>query len=232
MKKNEIDALMNWGTSSETDDFEVLEQYFHAEQNEYDATRYLRLGFVASAENCANFESHIRQNESRYADDGNGNGQIYVEAGEGDAHRQCVDAGGYGEEQHGFEVQRGVGRLFLPRKGLAYHVYADEQKQGEGYPVVEGGDIVLEMVDEVVAHNGHQGLESTEPESHRQIGLQAGASQRKSFAHRHRESVHRKSYCQKQKRYEIHCLELGFGGAKVRKKSEITDVFPTVFMRC
>lgn len=178
----------------------MFQQDFHPEQNKYEATRYLRLGFVACAENSANFESSHRQNESRYADDGNGKGQVYVEAAERNAHGQGVDACGDGKQQHGLESQRGVGVRLAFRKGLAYHINAYGQKQPKGNPVVDGGHVVPEIEYEIVSYYGHQCLKAAEPQPHRKVGARRPLAQRQPLAHRHREGVHRKSYCQKQKR--------------------------------
>ena len=91
--------------------------------------------------------------------------------------------------------------------------------------MVDGRYVVFEMKYEVIADNGHQRLEPAEPESHRQIGAQAGAFQRKSLAHRHRESAHRKPYGQKQKSYKIHCIELVLKLQKYEKKLKSQMIF-------
>lgn len=70
---------------------------------------------------------------------------LYLKEGEGNAHRQGVDAGGNGEDEHFLELDA-VAALFAFAEGFPDHVDADEHQQQESDPGGKGGDEALKLL--------------------------------------------------------------------------------------
>ena len=100
---------------------------------------------------------------------------MYIrQQGEGDAHRQGVDAGGHGQKKHGADGKGAVVTLPVSGKAFLDHISADESQEDKGDPVVERDDIPLKRRAQQKADGGHQRLEAAEPGAGEEVmpGLQ------------------------------------------------------------
>ena len=184
---------------------QVLQQNLEAHENQDDAPRQLRPGLVAKAEDVAHLQPRSGEEESGDADEGHGGEDMYIrQQGEGDAHRQGVDAGGHGQEEHGAEAEGIVMTFLVPGKALPDHVSANEGQEDECDPVVKGADILVEGGAQQEADGGHQRLEAAEPGAGEEVvpGLQPLDGQ--ALADGDGEGVRRKAGGDQQQFQNIH----------------------------
>ena len=90
---------------------QVLNQNFQANQNQDDTADQLCLGLIAGTEYGADFDSDHRDHKGGAADKSDRWKNVYIQKGEGYADSQCIDTGCNGEDQHGFDIHRGIAGL-------------------------------------------------------------------------------------------------------------------------
>lgn len=151
------------------------EKDFNAYQDQDYASEEFRLQTTGNglAEARAEMMAEKAEKEGDHTDDQQGNGELgetmIARTGEGDADGQRIDACGNG--QHNLSAQiAGIEVLFFRwSESLTDHVPANEQQQSEGYPVVIGLNLILEIADAQPAQQGHQSLEESEEKGHADI---------------------------------------------------------------
>ncbi len=123
---------------------------------------------------------------------------VYTKTGKGETDGHRVDAGGYGEGNDNAQAGGVHGQRFFFSPGARaeklsdfrqHHLAAYEQEQTEGYPMVVGFYLPTEDFCRQPTDKGHQSLEKSEKESHRQH-LTPHALLDDAAADAHAEAVH------------------------------------------
>ena len=140
---------------------EVLKEDLEAHEDEHDAAGHFGFRLILGAENIADLDADGGEYEGGDADEQHGRYDVDLQEGEGDADREGIDAGGYGEGEHRFEGEGAV-EFVCTLTGFLDHVGTDEGEQDEGDPVVKAFDHGLEADAEQVADGGHKRLKATE----------------------------------------------------------------------
>ena len=151
------------------------------------------------SEQVADQDAADADDEGDDADDQGCLDDVDRKEGEGDADRQRVDAGGNGEDEEFLYVQVFQLLLLLPLFARALmqafpdHLAADEGQQDKGDPVVDGGDVGLELHAEKIAGHRHQELEPPEEEGDDKSPSPGKLFHRQALDHRDGEGVHRQA---------------------------------------
>ena len=136
----------------------MLHENAGAHEHENGAAHELGLALEAGAEHTAHPGAQRGQGKGDDADEAHSGNDVHLQEGEGDAHGQCVDAGGDGQRQHGPETEAAVEALLLVLPGLTDHVQTDQTQQGKGDPVVDADDDGLKAHAQQPAQQGHHAL--------------------------------------------------------------------------
>ena len=152
----------------------MLDQDFYADaEQDQPAQQFgLYLPVYGRAEADAETEAQHAHQERDEADDEKRRQQLrkcgIAGAGEADADRHGVDAGGDREGQLRFQSAGLQGGRRLLMKGLPDHFPADESEHPEGDPMVHRLDIMAETAGEDPADERHQCLEKAENKRQRE----------------------------------------------------------------
>ena len=144
-------------------DPQVFQQNFQAQENQDHAPQGLGLGLHPGTAETAELDPQAGEQEGGQSDTADGRQNIHLQKGEGNAHRQRVNAGGHRHGEHDPEAQGSAGLLRVAASGFPEHVDPQNRQQGEGDPVVDGGDVQGKPGAQEPAQQGHEPLESSEP---------------------------------------------------------------------
>ena len=173
----------------------MLQQNFQAHEDQDGTAHHLRLVLILQAKDVAHLQAHGGEDEGDAADEQHRRHDIHPrQQGEGDTHRQCIDAGGHRQQQHDPGSKGGVRRLLVLGEGFLQHIAANDGQQDEGHPVIYRGDILLEGGTQQIAQGGHQRLKASEPRTHDEIVPPLQRLRGQALADRDGEGVHRQPH--------------------------------------
>ena len=175
----------------------MLDQNFEADQDQDDAAGPFCFGLVEDSEYSADFNADHGKYERGTADKADCLQNPDIQKCEGDADGQCVNAGGYGQNQHGFDIDGGITGLSLIVHGFLHHVKTDDAKQDKRNPVIVRFDGTLETDAQHIADPGHEGLETAKIQADDERVLRAHLLHGKTLADGNGKGVHGKACCQK-----------------------------------
>ena len=181
------------------DNAQVLEQNLQSDEHEHHAARYGSRLLEARAEPVAHRNADEGQDERGHPDDDNGSHHVHAEEGEGYAHRKRIDArrDGHHEKLAHVELLLGAPAGFAPivaTKRIPQHFPADESKQNERDPVIDGLDKACQLRPERPADQGHESLEPAEHKRDDKGVAPVHLLHAEPFANGDREGVHRQPH--------------------------------------
>ena len=163
-----------WYIPEISENSQLFQEYFHADEDKDNAPGDLRAGLVFCAEYAADLHSAAGDNEGGGSDYQHGTDgveqlspgeQLHRNAGEGYSDGEGVNAGGKRKQEHGFHVHLVGFLLLFVGEGFAEHVSADEHEKSESHPAGNRVDEAFKRGAEQVSYHRHKRLESAEPRS-------------------------------------------------------------------
>lgn len=172
----------------------MFAQYLASEYDEYDTSegfdRELELATDEAADEAAGKGHGKGGDTDGYEGVGDGGKALHADAGERDAYGQRVDADTYGEHEHGSQAGGVEVVLLVVAYAVTYHLHAEEDEDGEGYPVIVALDEVVEMYRTQPAQQGHERLEESEKEGYGEEVSPADGLEQESGSDGHGKTVH------------------------------------------
>lgn len=183
---------------SENKNTEMFKKNLKTKKDQDQTTDKLSFAFVSATEKVPDNNSDNGDNHSRDSNDGNCFYDRSTKEGEGDTDGKCVNAGSNSENEHIFVIERCIydidGFFFIPfPDGLDHHFAADKAEQDKCDPVINAGDIFLELTAEEPADQRHQCLKSTEIKTDDEGLLLVEPAHSKSLTDGNCKSIHGKT---------------------------------------
>lgn len=173
------------------------DQNFETDQNQDDAAGPFCFGLVEDSEYSADFNADHGKYERGAADKADCLQNPDIQKCESDADGQCVNAGGYGQKQHGFDIDGGITGLSLMVHGFLHHVKTNDAKQNKRNPMIVRFDGTLETDTQHIADPGHESLEAAKIQADDERMLYAHLLHGKALTDGNGKGVHGKPCCQK-----------------------------------